>query len=156
MGELLVFWFMGPVLVGGTLYVQTHGYGWDAFWLSVPVGALVTAILVVNNLRDREEDARHGRRTLVTVLGDRPLRIADLLLLLAAFTLPFAAILAGWGGPLLVLPALTIPLAARVIGCVLGADATETRHRALHGTYALPMAFGLVPAAGLAMAGWGF
>ena len=155
LGELIVFWFMGPVIVGGTLYVQTHGYGWDAFWLSVPVGALVTAILVVNNLRDREEDARHGRRTLVTVLGDRPLRIAYLLLLLAAFTMPFVAILAGWGGPLLVLPALTIPLAARVIGWVLGADDRETLHRALKGTSALHMAFGLLLAAGLAIGGMG-
>ena len=150
-GEALVFLFMGPVIVGGTYFVQRLALSWPVALHALPVAALVTAILVANNLRDREEDAAQGRRTLVTLHGDRPLRYGYLALLLLAFAAPFATMVLGFGGPLLALPWLTIPLAARVLGWVLSAEDRPTLHRALRATSALHLAFGLLLAAAIAL-----
>src|SRR4051795_12017067 len=56
LGELFVFLFFGVVAVVGSYYVQTEELTWEAFALSVAVGCLATAILVVNNVRDIETD----------------------------------------------------------------------------------------------------
>ena len=150
-GELLVFCFMGPVIVGGTYFVQRLEVNWAVAVHALPVAALVTAILVVNNLRDREEDAALGRRTLVTLHGDRLVRYGYLGLLLLAYSAPFAAILLGLGGPVLALPWLTIPLAARVLLWVLSARDREILHRALRTTSALHFAFGMLLAAAIVL-----
>lgn len=74
LGDFAVFVFMGPVIVLGTYYVQAQTISWTAVWASFPVATLVTAILVVNNLRDIEDDRRAGKRTLATFLGPRGTR----------------------------------------------------------------------------------
>ena len=59
LGDLFVFLFFGPVAVAGTYYVQALRWGGpDTLLAGVAIGALTTAILVVNNLRDAETDAR--------------------------------------------------------------------------------------------------
>ena len=150
-GEFLVFLFMGPVIVGGTYFVQRLELGWDVLLFSLPVAALVTAILVANNLRDREEDAEHGRRTLVTLHGDRPMRYAYLGLVLLAFLAPFAAILLGMAGPVVAMPWLTIPLAAKVLGWILAAQDRPTLHKALRTTSALHFAYGFLLAVAIVL-----
>jgi len=74
LGDLATFCYFGPVAVGGTYYVQERELPADVLWLGMAMGAIVTAILVVNNLRDRETDAQTGKRTLAVVLGDRATR----------------------------------------------------------------------------------
>ena len=70
LGELFVFVFFGLVAVGGTVVVQV-GRVTPATWAAaVAIGALASAILVANNLRDLEGDAIVGKRTLATRLGD--------------------------------------------------------------------------------------
>ena len=69
LGELLVFFFMGPLMVLSSYYVHTEELSWPVFWASLPVAFLVTAILQCNNLRDMEEDRQSGKRTFVTVFG---------------------------------------------------------------------------------------
>ena len=69
MGELFVFVFFGLVAVNGSYYVQLERLDWLPFWLSISVGLLSTAILVVNNVRDIETDRRAGKRTLAVRLG---------------------------------------------------------------------------------------
>ena len=69
MGELFVFLFFGLVAVNGSYYVQLERLDWLPFWLSISVGLLSTAILVVNNVRDLETDRRAGKRTLAVRLG---------------------------------------------------------------------------------------
>ena len=69
MGELFVFLFFGLVAVNGSYYVQLEELDWLPFALSIPVGFLSTAILVVNNVRDLETDRRAGKRTLAVRLG---------------------------------------------------------------------------------------
>ena len=68
-GEMFVFVFFGLVATTGTTYVQLHAVPSAAWIAAVPVGALATAILVVNNLRDIATDARAGKRTLAVRLG---------------------------------------------------------------------------------------
>src|SRR5690348_65964 len=69
LGELFVFLFFGVVAVVGSYFVQVEELEWEAFALSVPVGLLASAILVVNNVRDIDTDRRAGKRTLAVKLG---------------------------------------------------------------------------------------
>jgi 1,4-dihydroxy-2-naphthoate octaprenyltransferase len=71
LGELFVFLFFGLAAVVGTAYVQLGRLDARALACAVPIGALATAIIVVNNLRDRVNDARVGKRTLAVRLGRR-------------------------------------------------------------------------------------
>jgi len=74
LGDLTVFLFMGVVIVVGAYYVQAGTVSAAAVWASLPVAALVAAILVVNNLRDIEDDRAKGKRTLATFIGARATR----------------------------------------------------------------------------------
>lgn len=74
LGELFVFVFFGLVATIGTTYVQTLGVPAAAVWGGVATGALASAILVANNLRDRAGDAESGKHTLAVRLGDRGTR----------------------------------------------------------------------------------
>ena len=85
LGDLTVFLFMGVVIVGGAYYVQAATVSVAAVWASLPIAALVAAILVVNNLRDIEDDRAKGKRTLATFIGRRGARLEYLLLLLLAY-----------------------------------------------------------------------
>ena len=80
LGDLFVFLFFGLLAVGGTYYVQALEWAPDALLAGVGIGALTTAILVVNNLRDAETDARVGKRTMAVLLGRRGSRIESPLL----------------------------------------------------------------------------
>lgn len=87
LGEVFVFVFFGLVAVGGTSYVllgRVPLAGWVA---AVSIGALASAILVANNLRDIAGDTASGKRTLATRLGDHYTRSLFLVLLLVAFGL---------------------------------------------------------------------
>ena len=84
LGELFVFVFFGLVAVGGTVIVQV-GYATGATWAAaVAIGALASAILVANNLRDLKGDAIVGKRTLATRLGDSGTRLFFAALLVVA------------------------------------------------------------------------
>ena len=74
LGEAFVFVFFGLVAVGGTGYVQTGRLSFALLLTGIWVGALTTAILVANNLRDLRGDAAAGKLTLATRLGDRRTR----------------------------------------------------------------------------------
>jgi 1,4-dihydroxy-2-naphthoate octaprenyltransferase len=69
LGELFVFLFFGVVAVTGSTFAQLEQWPWEAFVLSVPIGLLAAAILVVNNVRDVDSDRRAGKRTLAVRLG---------------------------------------------------------------------------------------
>lgn len=69
LGDVFVFVFFGPVAVCGTAYVETGTVPTMAWALSIAIGALATAVLVVNNLRDRVTDQRAGKKTLVVRFG---------------------------------------------------------------------------------------
>ena len=68
-GDVLVLCFFGLVPVGGTYYVQAHQLTADALVAGVVCGLLIDTLLVVNNYRDREQDALSGKRTIVVRWG---------------------------------------------------------------------------------------
>jgi 1,4-dihydroxy-2-naphthoate octaprenyltransferase len=111
LGDLAVFVFFGLVAVNGTVYVQTLEWSLPALWASLPVGALATAILVVNNLRDIASDARTGKRTLAVRLGARAARAEYASLLAVAFAAPIGAIATGAAPPSAAAVWLSLPLA---------------------------------------------
>jgi 1,4-dihydroxy-2-naphthoate polyprenyltransferase len=112
LGELAVFVFFGLVAVLGTQYVVAGRITLTGGFAAVAVGAMSTAVLVANNLRDIPTDAATGKRTLAVRLGDRRTRTLYAALLTVPFlvTLGFAitrwAALAGLLALLLAVPAL--------------------------------------------------
>lgn len=111
LGDVFVLVFFGPVAVLGTLYVQALGFDAGAVLASLPVGLLCTAILVVNNLRDRHTDAAAGKRTLAVRFGARVARLEYLALVALAYAIPPVAVLLGYGGLGWLLPLASLPLA---------------------------------------------
>ena len=110
-GDLLVFIFFGPVAVVGTYYVQALETTPLVWLASIPMGALATAILVVNNLRDAETDRRAGKLTLAVRLG-RGATIGEyVVMVMAAAAIPAVMLAARLGG-VAVLAASVPPAAA--------------------------------------------
>jgi 1,4-dihydroxy-2-naphthoate octaprenyltransferase len=88
LGDLFVLVFFGPVAVAGTVYVQSLELSWPALIAGIAPGLLSTAILTVNNLRDRHTDARAGKKTLTVRFGSRFARIEYAVCLLGAAIIP--------------------------------------------------------------------
>ncbi len=152
LGDLGVFVFFGLAAVCGTYYVQALALT-PAVWLAATaMGCLVTAILVVNNIRDAEGDAAAGKRTLAVLLGRRGARIEYVTLLAVAYAVPLVLWLALSYRPGVLLTWLTLPLAyrqTRAVFTVLGPALNKT----LAGTAQLAVAYALTFAAGIVL--WG-
>lgn len=115
LGDVFVFLYFGLASVVGSYYVQALALSPLAWWMAVPVGTLTTAILVVNNLRDREQDQAAGKHTLAVYLGENGTRWEYTLLVTSAFVLLPLLI---WQGTLplsALLPWLAFPKAARLM-----------------------------------------
>jgi 1,4-dihydroxy-2-naphthoate octaprenyltransferase len=150
LGELFVFVFFGLVAVVGTTYAQTGTLPGLAFAVSVPVGLLIVALLVVNNLRDIGGDALVGKRTLAVLLGERATRLVFVGLLGTAFLVVLAvAVVRPWVG----LALLGTPLAVPPARTVLTGGRGSALIGALQGTGLLTLATGILLAAGLALSG---
>src|SRR3954464_14108823 len=149
LGELFVFLFFGVVAVVGSYFVQVEDLEWEAFALSVPVGLLASAILVVNNVRDVDTDRRAGKRTLAVKLGRDGGRRLFAAMLVLAFASPVAIWLAGGLSAWILLSLLTIPLALRLNGIVFRRVDGPALNGALAGTGQLLALFSLLLAAGV-------
>jgi 1,4-dihydroxy-2-naphthoate polyprenyltransferase len=150
LGDVFVMLFFGFVAVVGTAFVEAGTLVPLAWLAAVPVGALSTAILVVNNVRDRATDARAGKRTLAVRLGRRAgeLEHAGLIAISYASAIATAAWL-GSAWPLL--PLLTLPLAASVVRALRENEGARL-NRTLGATARLLLAFGALYALGIAVA----
>jgi 1,4-dihydroxy-2-naphthoate polyprenyltransferase len=149
LGELMVFLFFGVVAVVGSYYVQIQELPWQAFVLSVPVGLLAAAILVVNNVRDLETDRRAGKRTLAVRLGRERTRALYAGIVGGAFVAAVVPWLAGSLTPWLALSWLAIPLAVPVIRTVREKTDGPSLNGALAATGKLQLAFCLLLSAGI-------
>jgi 1,4-dihydroxy-2-naphthoate octaprenyltransferase len=89
LGEIGVFVFFGLVATAGSTYVQIEEFSLSAVIAGVGVGAIACAVLMVNNIRDRVQDAQAGKRTLAVRLGDMPSRIVFAVFVLV---IPFAVV----------------------------------------------------------------
>jgi 1,4-dihydroxy-2-naphthoate octaprenyltransferase len=150
LGDLFVFVFFGLVAVSGTVFVQLGRVPALALWCSLPVGALATAILVVNNLRDHEQDARVGKRTLAVRWGERAVIFEYGLLLAASYAVPLFLATSSAGGRFVLLPLLTLPLARKLMRAVASERGRDLNAR-LAGTAKLLMLFGLLFTLGIVL-----
>ena len=120
LGDAFVFVFFGPVATGATYFVQSQAWSVDALVAGAGLGFFSTAMLVVNNLRDRETDGAAGKRTLAVMFGDRFTVAQYFACLAAAAAVPAMGVaLMGWSPlTLLSLAALgpCVPAARLVAG----------------------------------------
>jgi 1,4-dihydroxy-2-naphthoate octaprenyltransferase len=164
LGDLFVFVFFGIVAVTGTFYVQAASnlappftttvppgtVTLDALVASLPVAALSTNILVVNNVRDREEDATTGKRTLAVRFGYTASRVEFVAMLVLAYVVPVWFVLQNYSVTVL-LPWLSLPLAVSVTQTVLSRTDGEALNPALSRTGQLLAAYSLLFAVGFAV-----
>jgi 1,4-dihydroxy-2-naphthoate polyprenyltransferase len=149
LGEVMVFLFFGVVAVVGSYYVQIQQLPWQAFVLSVPVGLLAAAILVVNNVRDLETDRRAGKRTLAVRLGRERTRALYAGIVGGAFVAAVVPWIAGSLTAWLALSWLAVPLAVPVIRTVRDRTDGPSLNGALAATGKLQLAFCLLLSAGI-------
>ena len=149
LGELFVFLFFGVVAVAGSFFVQVKHLHWEAFALSVPVGLLAAAILVVNNVRDIDSDRRASKRTLAVKLGRARTRWLFAAVVYLAFLLAPITWIFGPVKPWVMLTWLALPLATALVRIVR----TRTDGPSLNGALArsgmLQLAFCVLLSAGL-------
>ena len=151
LGEVFVFVFFGLVAVNGSYYVQLEQLDLAPFLLSIPIGLLSAAILVVNNVRDIDTDRRAGKRTLAVRLGRERTRALYAGMIVAAYVLLPLVLIAGsrWAPALFAL--ITIPLAAKPMHAVRNRTDGPALNAALAQTGALLGAFALAAAIALAI-----
>jgi len=150
LGEVFVFVFFGLVAVVGTAYLQAGRLEPLFFVAAVPIGALVTAILVVNNLRDIPTDRATGKRTLAVLLGEHWTKVEYTLIVVGAYAIPAGLLLAGLGMAQL-LPLATAPLAAGPLRTVRRFGDRRDLNLALKGTARVSLVFALAFAIALAL-----
>ncbi len=146
LGDLFVLIFFGFAAVVGTYYVQSLTTCSAAWWLGLGVGALSTAILAVNNLRDHRSDKAAGKRTLAVRFGPGAARLEYLLCLGIAYLALLPAALAGHPGVLLGL--LSLPSARTVHSRVMKHEGAALGP-SLGATAKLLARYGLLVSAGL-------
>jgi 1,4-dihydroxy-2-naphthoate octaprenyltransferase len=146
-GELFVFLFFGLAAVCGSYYIQAVRLTPLAVWSAVPIGLLIVALLVVNNLRDIQTDRAAHKRTLAVRMGERWTQKEYLAAVAAAYAIPLLM----WGlartGAWVMLSWLSIPMAARLVK-VIHTVRGRPLNQALAGTGQLVLAFGLLLALG--------
>jgi 1,4-dihydroxy-2-naphthoate octaprenyltransferase len=147
LGEVFVFLFFGVVAVAGSYFVQTEDLTRAAFDLSVPVGLLSAAILVVNNVRDIETDRRAGKRTSAVRLGREKARRLFVLMIVFSYLALIGLVfeLSPW----VLLPLLTIPLAVPLVRTVNTRTDGVSLNGALAATGQLLAAFSVLLAIGV-------
>jgi 1,4-dihydroxy-2-naphthoate octaprenyltransferase len=148
---VFVILFFGFAAVCGTAFVNSGEVGALAVWASLPVGALASSILVVNNVRDEQTDRSCGKRTLVVRWGRNAGVLEYGMLFAAAYGVPIALALAG-AGPALLLPCATLPWAV-VLWRALRSERGPALNRTLASTAQLLLAFSILFSLGLAWSG---
>ncbi len=151
LGDLFVFVFFGLVAVGGTYWVQALAWPPGAVLAGVGLGALSTAILVANNLRDIDTDAAAGKRTLAVRLGRTGTRVEYLVLLATAMAVPPVGVATlGWPYPALG-ALLAAPLCWAPARAVMTATEPHSLIPALGATARVVAVYGTLFALGLAV-----
>lgn len=150
LGHPLVFIFMGPVMVIGSYYVQTLTFTASVFWLSLPIGCTVTAILVANDLRDMEEDNAAGKTTSVTLFGRLFGRWEWTLLVAASFLMLTVLVLVG-GNLLYLLSLLALFQAIRAFRLIWYAVERTELAQALRASSRLHLELGFLLSLGVVL-----
>ena len=153
LGDIFVFIFFGLVAVCGTCFVQMNEVPQLAWLAALPVGALSTAILVVNNVRDRHTDVKADKKTLAVRFGRRFAEIEYVLLMLTAYLTPLWVYGTEDRNSLWsLLPLLTLPIAGKLTFDLFRLEGSPL-NQTLANTAKLLLVFGVLWAAGLALPG---
>lgn len=149
LGDLFVFIFFGIVAVMGTYYVNALEWSTLSFWASIPVGALCVNILVVNNLRDIDQDRVAGKKTLGVLFGEMALKAEYISMILLSlpplFYFYFLDSFSGW----IFLPLLSMPLFLITTFDVLFHEEKSELNDTLEKTARAMVVFGLLFAIGI-------
>jgi 1,4-dihydroxy-2-naphthoate octaprenyltransferase len=149
LGDLFVFIFFGIIGTMGTFYLHTQEISSVAFIVSLPVGCLITNILIVNNFRDVDEDRNSNKKTLAVILGKEFTRWQYILLIMISYftsiVLYFRFNFSLW----IFLPIATIPISLILIKMLFTLK-DEELNRTLElsakfaGLYGLLLSIGLI------------
>ena len=154
LGEVFVFVFFGLVATGVTAYLQAGRVEAVYLLAAVPMGALITGVLIVNNLRDIPTDRASGKRTLAVTLGEGFAKAEYYATLLVGAAIPVALLGARLAGPAVLLPLLSglmVPPLVREVRAVGPASDRRRLNPVLKGTARLSLAYGVLFAIGLAV-----
>jgi 1,4-dihydroxy-2-naphthoate octaprenyltransferase len=152
LGDLFVFLFFGFVAVCGTVYLQLRQVTPLAWFSGAMMGALITALLVVNNVRDFETDHAAGRRTLPAVLGRRAGVVEYGLMLALAYLLPVLMVMLADASLWVLLTLLSAPYALRQLQA-LEHQRGRALNRTLEATARLALLQAILLSLGLLIAG---
>jgi 1,4-dihydroxy-2-naphthoate octaprenyltransferase len=147
----MVFALMGPGYVLGGYYVQAFHFSWGAALVGVSMGLLCSSLLQVNNLRDIENDRKHGKRTMAVIIG-RKAAIVELIACDAlAYTLVLLSVILRVIPPPSIAVLITLPRAIDKVRLVLGDTGAEAYNRSMARSGQLQFEFGLVLVAALVL-----
>ena len=152
LGDLFVFIFFGWVAVCGTYYVQALQITWLVFLMASLVGFLITAILVVNNLRDMGTDQNTGKNTLAVIMGERLSKLEYALLLILSYGVLSLIWITGGVSIWILLPLLSLPWAASLIRTVWRSGIDASLNILLAKTAALSFAYSVLLSLGFILA----
>ena len=149
LGDIFVFIFFGVIGTMGTFYLHTREISLLSFIVSIPVGALITNILIVNNYRDVDEDRNSNKKTLAVILGREFSRWQFIILVvvsyLSSFVLYFKFDYSLW----IFLPFATVPVSYRLVKMLFklqGKDLNKTLELSAKfaGLYGFCLSLGLI------------
>lgn len=153
LGDLFVFLFFGVIAVTGTYFLNALQWSFLSFILSLPVGALSVNILVVNNLRDVEQDRKSGKRTLGVLLGENALKTEYLLMQGVAFLTPLSLFFFSDADYRILLPLLLLPYAFTLHTSVWKHTDKRSLNKTLEESARFMVLYGILFSAGILYSG---
>ena len=108
MGDLFTILCFGLVAVSGTFYIHSLFWSWDSLWIGLAAGCMCTTLIVVNNIRDIDEDKKHQKFTLAVKIGFKASVIEYSLLYLIAICCPLILFIYGSYSYWIFLPSIII------------------------------------------------
>lgn len=148
LGDLFVFIFFGLVGTAGTFYLHTNEFNITSLLAGIPVGALITNILVVNNYRDIDTDKEVGKNTLAVLLGKDFTKFQYVFLIIISFLVPVIFYLIFNMNLTILLPLILIPLAFILVKMFFILNGSEL-NKTLELTAKFSAVYGLLFSAGL-------
>ena len=144
LGDLFAFIFFGPVAVCGAVYILTGTVPVYCWFAGAGVGALVTNILAVNNIRDMESDKIAGRHNIPVLYGKRGGEIEYAIMLVFGFLMPIIVVLSGWLSPWGLLPILGLPIGWVLLGRIKNTPPSKIYNKILADTAQLVLIYCLL------------
>jgi 1,4-dihydroxy-2-naphthoate octaprenyltransferase len=148
LGDIFVFLFFGLIGTTGTFYVQTMKVTYLVFWSSIPVGALITNILVVNNYRDTDEDRIAGKKTLAVIFGKRFARYQYIFFMIVSYLIPLVVYFTFKQNIWVFLPLLTFPISFKLVKMIFTLEGKQL-NKTLELTARLSLLYGILFALGI-------